>query len=257
MHRFFVAPKDISHDTLIIRDELLHQIKHVLRFQRDEQFVVLDNTGWEYHVRLSNVSNETAEAIVENRTLSPGEPLLEIILYQSLIKTSKFEFVLQKGTELGVSKFVPIICQRCVASETAKENSHKFARWQKIVQEAAEQSGRGKLPVLLPPMAFERACATAQGLRLLAWEGEKQRSLKSAIINHTIPGMIQESKIPLLNLFIGPEGGFSISEVELAHAYDLVPISLGQRPLRAETAALVAISAILYELDELEPAPIP
>jgi len=165
----------------------------------------------------------------------------------------KFEYVLQKCTELGVVEFVPLITERCVISDLNTAET-KLGRWRWIIQEAAEQSRRGRLPSLRPSMLFPQACDQARqrgGLALAPWEEEGQISLRQVL--RTAPEGHEKSWPPLtISLFIGPEGGFSAAEVELARRYGLLPVTLGPRVLRAETAGLVAAAAILYDQGDLE-----
>jgi 16S rRNA (uracil1498-N3)-methyltransferase len=172
-----------------------------------------------------------------------AEPGTKITLYQALLKGSNFEFVLQKCTEIGVAVFVPVICERCVAGEP---DGKRLSRWRNIIIKAAEQSRRGKLPVLHNPVSFTRACRSASGISLLPWEGEKTRSIGDAL-----QGYHQTEKIPKFSIFIGPEGGFSSHEVDIAQSCGIEPVSLGPRILRAETAGLVTAAVTLYEFGEM------
>jgi 16S rRNA (uracil1498-N3)-methyltransferase len=167
-----------------------------------------------------------------------------------VLKAQKFEWVLQKGTELGVAEFVPVVCSRSIVGDLEDAN-RKLGRWQRVIREAAEQSRRGRLPVLQPALLFDQACQAARqsgGLGLVPWEGERAAGLKSALAAAGAVGGQPGS----VNLFIGPEGGLSIEEIETARRYGLQAVSLGPRILRAETAGLVAAAAILYELGDLE-----
>lgn len=242
MHRFFIPPQWIDRERVVITGELVHQLRDVLRLQGGDHIEVLDDSGWEYEVAVVEVTKDhVTGAICGKRAVA--EPGTRITLYQALLKGNKFEFILQKCTELGVSAFVPMMCERCVA---AHPTDKKEGRWQRIIAEAAEQSGRGKLPRLEPALPFEQACRSVTGLSLLAWEGENTAGLR--------PALRGETKSPLaVNLFIGPEGGFSPAEVELTQHCGIMPVTLGRRVLRAETAGLVAATAIFYECGDLDP----
>ena len=242
MHRFFI-PKDwIEQDSVTITGEPLHQIGYVLRLKPTDHIMVLDNSGWEFEVEIEWITKEQIKAKVVSRKPGRGEPGIKITLYQALLKSDKFELVLQKGVELGVTTFVPFISERCVVR---KESAVKIERWGKIIQEAAEQSERLILPVLRPLISFEEACRSVKRPALLLWEEEKCMSLKQTLQNPPFKDTKE------LSLFIGPEGGFPESEKKLAAANGIVIASLGQRILRAETAGLTAISAILYEKGEM------
>jgi 16S rRNA (uracil1498-N3)-methyltransferase len=249
MHRFFIPSEWISDDAVIIKGNLVHQMKDVLRLRKGDHIAVLDGSGREYEVVLQKVSSESAEGRVR-ATRTVVEPSVKITLYQALLKGSKLEFTLQKCTEIGVSRFVPVVCEHCIANTPG---SKKLERWQKIIIEAAEQSGRGKFPNLEPAMPFQQACQSMGKLAFIAMEGETIPGLRSCL-KGTLPIQSQEST-PTIDLFIGPEGGFSKTEVDYAQHCGILPVSLGNRTLRAETAGLVAATAILYEWGNLDPVP--
>jgi len=243
MHRFFLAEDCFNQGTVIITGKLVHQLRNVLRLGPGDRITVLDNTGWEYEVELKKMDDSKVEGIVIEKTLATGEPRIRITLYQALLKASNFEVVLQKCTEVGVTDFVPIICERCMAGEP---NGRRFSRWQTIIREAAEQSKRGKLPVLHNVTSFNKACQSASRISLLPWEEEKGRG-----IGEILRSLSKAENSPEVSIFVGPEGGFSPQEVDFARSRGIVPVSLGRRILRAETAGLVAAAVTLYEFGEL------
>ena len=244
MHRFFLSTDWIAEGTVFITGKLVHQIRIVLRLGAGDHITVLDNSGWEYEVELQKVGSSKVEGRVISKSLAAGEPHTKITLYQALLKGSNFEFVLQKCTEIGVAGFVPLICERCVAGEP---DSKRLSRWRSIIREAAELSRRGKLPVLQNPTSFTEACKSASGISLIPWEEEKARGIGDVLRSHR--KIRNDSAI---NIFVGPEGGFSRSEVEFARSCGIVPVSLGHRILRAETAGLVAATITLYEFGDLD-----
>jgi len=241
LNRFFVPGDWIAPDKVLLKGEPAHQISHVLRLKPGDHISLLDNSGWEYEVELARVSGDLVEGRLVKKGLCPGEPEIKITLYQALLKADKFELVLQKGVELGISTFVPFLSERCVARKLA---ASKMARWQKIAQEAAEQSGRALLPFLQPVISFEEACKRAGKPAILCWEEEKSFSLSAILKSASF------QDLPALSLFIGPEGGFPPAEVDYARALGIIPVSLGHRILRAETAGLATTSAILYQQGE-------
>jgi len=255
MHRFFASPDQFEDDRVIISGPAVHQIRNVLRLGPGDPIIVLDDSGWEREAEIVEVHREQVVGRVLSKTLATGEPRTKVSLYQGVLKGSHFELVLQKGTELGIVEFVPLISQRCVIASLDDVNK-KGGRWQRIVQEAAEQSRRGRLPRLQSAMLFSQACERAKrtgGLSLMPWEEEKRVNLKLVFgkgeKGNKAPSF--PSRPFSINLFIGPEGGFTSEEVTLAQQYGIVPITLGPRILRAETAGLVAAAAILYELGDL------
>lgn len=262
IHRFFIPPEWVDGERVTIRDSLVHQIRNVLRLGRGDIICVLNNSGWEHEVEIDEVSREQVIGAVKSKSLSRGEPGMRLIIYQGMLKGDKFELVLQKGTELGVAGFAPVLCQHSVAAVNNTSRS-KFGRWQRVIREAAEQSRRGRLPLLFPPQPFEEACREASGFSLLAWEGEEKRGLRAALLDLLAKSQEQgaalksraspkpEQDHPQVNLFVGPEGGFAEHEVEFARSQGITPVSLGQRLLRAETASIAAAATILYEWGEL------
>jgi 16S rRNA (uracil1498-N3)-methyltransferase len=252
VHRFFVPPDWIQGNEVTVTGPQAHQIARVLRMHPGDTLIVLDNAGWEIEVQLVAVDRSLVEGQVLRRRLASSEPRTKISLYQGVLKGSRFEFVLQKGTELGMVEFVPIIADRCVISDLDAVEK-KRSRWEWIIQEAAEQSRRGRKPVLRPVALFPQACEQARhagGISLIPWEEEHIVALRD-VLRH--PPQHHERNWPpfTISLFIGPEGGFSVDEIATARRYGLVPVTLGPRTLRAETAGVVAAAAILYELGDM------
>lgn len=253
-YRFFVESGALQGRELQIDDsELAHQLGTVLRLRAGERVVLLDNSGWQYTVALGLVERGRVAGIVERKELAGGEPRTKITLYVALMRAERFEWVLQKGTELGVSAFVPLICERSTVADADGLSEHKHERWRRIIREAAEQSRRGKLPRLAPAVLLPAACdqAAKRGTALLLWEGGNVPSLRHVLQAADRAGAAPAQPFSVA-LFSGPEGGFSPQEFETAARYGMIAVTLGPRTLRAETAPLAATSAILYEMGDLE-----
>jgi 16S rRNA (uracil1498-N3)-methyltransferase len=249
--RFFIPSEWIDGRQVTLIEEIAHQVRNVLRTSAGDRLVVLDNSGWEREVEVTRVAQNVVLCHVIEERLSPAEPRTKISLYQGVLKARKFEWVLQKGTELGLVEFIPVVCERSLIGDL-EDVDRKLGRWARIICEAAEQSGRGQLPRLYPASLFDQSCQRAMrsgGLSLILWEGEEVVSLKSALTADATGAARPFS----ISLFVGPEGGFTEEEVEMARRYHLQPIRLGPRTLRAETAGLVAASGVLYEFGDLEP----
>ena len=242
MRRFFVPPEVFGGREVTLPPELARRLAKVLRLKRGDRLVLADGAGRDYEVRLTAVSPRSAAAEIVAERPSPPEPSLELVLYQSLIRPQRFELVLEKGTELGVSRFVPLLSGR--AQVRTEAGSQRMQRWRRIVTEAAEQSGRGRVPAVDPPLPFEEALRAAPGLCLIPWEGERSQGLRSYLRGPARPSAA-------VSLFIGPEGGFAAGEVEAARAAGCVPVSLGPRILRSETAGIVAAALVMHELGEM------
>ncbi len=241
-HRFFIPPNWIEPPTVHLHGQTARQIKTVLRMRPGDEIIVLDNSGTEWQVRLTEVGQKAVRGRLSGQQLAQAEPTLPLTLYQGTLKAQKFEWVLQKGTELGVSCFVPTICRRSVTNNI-DALTKKRERWQRIIREAAEQSGRGLLPRLEPAMPLAEAMryAGSNSLILMLWEKAAGLNLKEVLV---------EARPHSVALFIGPEGGFTADEVALARQSGLQIVKLGPRILRAETAGIVACSAIFYQLGE-------
>lgn len=243
MHRFFVDPEILQGNRVVLPATQAHQIRNVLRLRAGSAILVLDNSGAEYEVVLRQVDKQQVVGEAVAKRPSPNEPAVHLTLYQALMKRDKFEWVLQKGTEIGVSQFVPLVTQRSLVQDIDIKEG-KLYRWQKIITEAAEQSHRGRIPNLQQPQTLAQALADHPAQPgLIAWEEAEGLTLRAALAGGERPSHI--------SLFIGPEGGFAVEEVEAAQAAGLQAITLGKRILRAETAALVASALVLHHLDEV------
>ena len=182
------------------------------------------------------------------------EPGLSLTLYQALVPRERFETVLQKGTEIGISRFVPVWCERSIVPGGDKIDDNRMERWRRIVTEAAEQCERGIVPEVAAPLRFGDALASAaqEGPVLVAWEREEHRTIQSGL--GTALGERGEGRLSL-GLFVGPEGGFSEAEIGLAQgAGPVQTVSLGPRILRTETAGPILAALALYQAGDLEPA---
>ena len=248
MHRFFVPSEWTDDDRVEIHGEVAHRIGRVLRLAPGAEIVLFDGSGMEWTVRLDGVARDHAAGRLLSSEKGRGEPTVKLTLYQGVMKGSKFDWTLQKGTELGVSCFVPMDCRRSVPRIRRESQPARLARWRKIIVEAAEQSGRAVIPDVADPVTFQEVCDAlerAPGLVVLPWEGESAKSLSAAVSE------APDSKE--VALVIGPEGGLDPEEVDYARGKGLEPVSLGRRILRAETAGIAAVSTLMYALGEMEP----
>ena len=163
-HRFFLPPESFRGDgapeSVVFPAPIAHQLRTVLRLRPGARAIVLDDSGWEYEVELIALQGSHAVARVCEKRETASEARVSLVLYQGMLKGQHFEWILQKGTELGVSAFVPTETQRSVARATERWAS-KRARLERIIREAAEQSGRGRLPRLADPLSFVDACREA------------------------------------------------------------------------------------------------
>jgi 16S rRNA (uracil1498-N3)-methyltransferase len=245
-HRFFLLPSSFAGDTVRFDDSLAHQVRNVLRLRPGARVTALDDAGLEYEVELTTVERGAVVGRVLASRPAQGEPGVSVTLYQSLLKGDRFEWVLQKGTEIGVTAFVPTIGQRTVRREADRVEKRRD-RWERIVREAAEQSGRGRLPRLGEAMDLDKACERAGAeadLSLMPWEGADGPGLLAAVWD-------QDVRPRRVALLIGPEGGYAEHEVAAARQAGVQVVTLGARILRAETAGIVAAAIALAGLGEM------
>jgi 16S rRNA (uracil1498-N3)-methyltransferase len=241
MHRFFIPAELFNTFEISLPREISQQICRVLRLKTGSEIMLLDNQGFEYPACLIEVLDSQCKASVLSKKESSGEPQTQITMLVGLTQREKFELILQKCTEIGVTCFIPMVTSRSLIQKTS-DVEDKLPRWNKILQEAAEQSHRGCIPMLSPALKYADALAKSkpdESLKLILWEDEA---------NHSIKQELREFKGNQVSLIIGPEGGLSAEEVELAKSNGYIPVSLGKRILRMETAAIHTAGVVLYEL---------
>ncbi len=251
MHRFFIAPELVKEIGvgLALPKELAHQVRDVLRLNLGENLILLDNQGNEILATVE--SSSRAGVIVQLLQRHPGKAPspIRIVLCQGLMKSARFEWILEKGTELGVAVFAPILCQRSIGGPR-DAGSAKNQRWQRIIQEATEQCGRTIQPALLPTRTLKQALAEIPtgALAIMPWEEAEGNSLRDVLagVRMRVAGVVIPQTILL---FIGPEGGLTSEEVALARQHGAQVVTLGQRILRAETAALATVANVMFALE--------
>lgn len=236
MNRFFIPKIDLKEDYLIFNNpDQVRQIGRVLRLKSGEQVSVFDGSGKEIILEITEVVKNSIIAKKISESWPDRELGIRINLFQAIISRDKFEMIVQKATELGVAKIIPIKTAR------SQPFSLNYERLRKIISEAAEQSGRVKLPQIITAIDLDRALHEVKS-GFVAWENGKENSLKDVLDN----GIMTKDRE--FNLFIGPEGGFTEEEIRKAKKARLVTFTLGKRILRAETAAIAAISLLACRL---------
>ncbi len=247
MHRFFLQPHKISAKRVTFPPDTTHQILHVLRLAEGDLVEVLINDGYALLTKLHTDPDRnrvTGEVLESN--LIQSEPRVLLHLYFGLSNREKVEWILQKGTEVGVSVFSPFVSSRTIVRDK-KLPEKKRQRWERIICEAAEQSNRGKLPILNDPVELAVGFSESQAdatQSLIAWVLADPQTAK-------LSDVVQPQKEGALAVFVGPEGGFSEDEIEQAKSLGIKLISLGSRVLRMETAAIVFPALVLFVLDEM------
>ncbi|HEX4948567.1 MAG TPA: 16S rRNA (uracil(1498)-N(3))-methyltransferase [Blastocatellia bacterium] len=237
-HRFFAPPACHFDSRIILDPEESHHLARVLRLLPGATVFAFDGNGAEYECEITRVSKEATELNVIARLSNEVESSLHLILGQALIKGDKFDWVVQKATELGVTRIVPLVTEH---SEFRKAEGRelRLQRWRRVALEAMKQSGRRKLLEVSEAQSFQQFCdAQTNGLRLIFSESGG-RSLSETQRSNAV------------TLAIGPEGGWSEGELRLAKAHGFLPIHLGNRILRTETAAVAAVTLAQYLFGDL------
>lgn len=246
MPKFFTARENIKDTTLIIDSEDANHLKKVLRINVGDKITVCDGAGIDYTVKVSEIGKNEIECDIIDRKKSDTEPYINITLYQGLPKAGKMDYIIQKNTELGISRIVPAKLTRCVVKlENKAAEDKKCERWQKIAIEASKQSGRGIVPEISSPMTVDEIIEDVKDYDLVfvPYECEEQSRLK------TIVESVPDAKN--IAFIIGPEGGFDISEIEKLKAAGIKTVTLGKRILRTETAAEAVVSMLMYAYNEI------
>lgn len=245
MPTFFVASDAIVPPTVRITGPLLHHLRQSLRLQPGEMLSVTDDRGTRYRAEIAEVTGHALVGRIVDTTSAPAKAGASIILAQALLKGEKMDWVIQKATELGVDRIVPVLSAHSVVRPRADRIEHQRARWQRIALEAAQQSERWSLPLLDEPANVAELWSrskTAASKILLA-----ERSSGASLTNLPLPGPGGE-----VWLLIGPEGGWEQEEAAQALQQGFVAVTLGSRILRAETAAIAAMSIVQSRLGELQ-----
>jgi 16S rRNA (uracil1498-N3)-methyltransferase len=243
LRRFFVPPGVLRARHVTLGPELAHRLGRVLRLRVGDHVVLTEGGAREYEVRITAVSGNALTASVITERAPPPESDIAVVLYQSLIRANRFDLVLEKGTEIGVSRFVPITAARSVVQGNGEPSAARSERWSRLITEAAEQCGRGRLPTVDTPVPLEDAVRAAQGLKLVPYEEERALRLTAYLRKLT-------TRPQRISLLIGPEGGFEPAEIDLAREHGWTTVSLGPRVMRSETAGIVAAALVLDALGE-------
>ncbi len=258
LHRFFIN-QSLQGTRMEIHDKpLIHQLKNVLKLAVGEEIIVFNGTGSEWRMKIEAMEGGKIGAAILEKRQPNTESRLCVTLYQSLIKKDNFEWVAQKCTELGVSAFVPVLAAR------SEKKSLNYDRLKKIIQEAAEQSGRVRLPELYEAQSFEKALENTKGTIIILHKEENpspfplpQGEREMIGVEFSPPHLSHYGRGPAtvfqnwgggegsLSIFIGPEGGWTQEECELARQRGAIFTTLGPRVLRSETAAVAAAAIVL------------
>jgi 16S rRNA (uracil1498-N3)-methyltransferase len=242
MKRIHLEEFSVEGGRLILRGATCHRARNVLRVRPGEALVGSDGRGTEYALTVEEVNPEQVTGRIDRITKMKGESPLQITLAQAVSRPSRMDLVVQKATELGVGRIVPLLAEHSVSKLRPEQSGARRQRWEKIAAEAVAQCRRAAAPVIAPPVMLEDFLRQAAApLRLLLHHG---------------PGTVTFADLPALNpgaveVIVGPEGGWSFHELESCRLAGFVAVSLGPRVLRTETAGLVALALLQQRWGDL------
>lgn len=240
MARFFVSPESIKDGRAVIEGPDVRHITRVLRLGPGDRVILLDGRGSAYDGVIESTGPGVVVCSVCGCEPAHGESPLRLTLVQGLPKAQKMDLIVQKGTELGISTLIPVYCRRSVVQLTPLKAGERQRRWQRIAVEAAKQCRRAIVPVVWVPITWEEAVTLVPegALGLLPWEEEETVGLRDILSRREAPGEVY--------IFIGPEGGLTREEVEVARARGIITVGLGPRILRTETAGLAVAAVVQF-----------
>ena len=246
MRRFYIEPAEILNQHPQITGNDVRHMRKVLRHEPGDQVLLIDGSGFEYPAVIETISKDTATfLIIEKKQADTASPL-ELVVAQGFLKDKKMDTIIRHLTELGLSRWIPLISDRSVARPDENRVAERMRRWENIAIESLKQCGLSKLPVISPLMTFEELVNSPEDYdgKIICWEEEK------VPLAGLHPGKPQK-----ILLVIGPEGGFSPEEIKYSQPADFKSISLGPRILRAETAAIAACTLVQYLYGDMQKSP--
>ncbi len=245
MTTFYIESHQIENDTIHLLGDDVNHIKNVLRYQVGDEVFVCDESQKRYACKIMDFEKETIILHIETIIPESTETEIEIDLYQGLPKSDKFEWIIQKGTEIGIKGFIPVITERVIVKLEEKNEAKKVERWKKIAKEAAVQSGRQAIPIVENARKLQNIIENLAkyDIVIVPYECEKTSTLKGTL--RSIDGEVKKVAI-----VIGPEGGFSDKDISiLKELNNMQLVTLGKRILRTETAGIVTAANVIYELE--------
>lgn len=251
MQRYFVAPEQFSGDSVTIDGEDARHIAKVMRGKEGDKLIVSDGSSREALVEIAHIAiGEVTARIVESLAMTQ-EPRVKITVAQSLPKGDKMETVIQKCTEIGAASFQPFLSDRTIVQYDERKEGKRLERWRKICKEAAEQAHRNIIPPVAQPVSWKLLLQTFKEYDAVyfCYEKEEGLQLRSAAASK-LTALKDQAEVKIM-IVVGPEGGFTVEEAQGAELAGAVPVGLGRRILRCETAGMVAAACLLYESGEM------
>lgn len=245
MSKFFVKENQINNDKIHILGEDVNHIANVLRMKKEDEVQICNQeTGENYITKIMSFSKDEIECEIVKKIIETVESNVDITLFQGIPKFDKMELIIQKNTEVGVKKIVPVLMERTVVKLDEKTANKKIERWQKIAEVAAKQSMRDIIPEIENIIKLQDITKQDYDVVLVAYENEEKNMLKQELKK------LQRKDRYKIAIVIGPEGGISEKEIEILKNMGASFVSLGKRILRTETAGIVMSGNIMYELED-------
>lgn len=247
MPKFFADPQDFSQDTVKISGLDAKHIIKVLRKSVGDDIIICDGCGFDYHTVIQTASGQEIVLKITDKQRNLCEPEVQVSLYQCVPKGAKMEEVVQKCTELGVHSIYPFVSARTVVRDDEAGFARKQLRWQKTANEAVKQCMRGRIPQVGQVLSFEEMLNRAKehALCLMPYENCRTTSLKEALLS-------AGENCRDVGVIIGSEGGFEAGEAAAAEELGIIPVTLGRRILRTETAGAAVLGCVMYQLDQMK-----
>jgi 16S rRNA (uracil1498-N3)-methyltransferase len=244
MRYFFVDPSQVVGTRAVLGGSEASHVRNVIRLNRGDAVGLVDGTGFEYEAVIDRIVTGRVELEITARRVSAGKPSLSLTVAQGFLKEKKMELVVRQLSELGASRFVPFVCERAVVRPEAGRGSFRRERWSRIAVESLKQCRRGDVLAVDKVHGFDEmlALGAEHELALFFWE--------DANVPLPLPAAVRSRFVSVLAV-LGPEGGFSETEARAAEAAGFLPVRLGPRILKAETAAVAAAAVVQFLFGDL------
>jgi len=243
LESFYVEPEHVKGDELFLTGDEMHHLVRVVRKKKGDLFWAVDGQGSAYQASIESIENNRVcgRIMISRRRL--GEPVAEITLAQGILKGDRFDLLVEKTTEIGIRKIIPFIS----TNSDSSAGSQKTARWKRVAMSAMKQSGRSILPEITEPVSLDRVLVMGSNYHIRIIAHPVNTGFQSCISNKENVSLSTQKVL----VVVGPAGGFSDDEIEQAQEQGFIPVGLGSRRLRSETAAIVLSTLILNKLGEL------
>lgn len=245
MYHFFVDDSNISDNEIVITGKDVNHIKNVLRLKENDKILISNGQDKDFYCIISKINNDEVVTLIDSVLEQSNELPSKIYLFQGLPKNDKMELIIQKAVELGVYEIIPVAMKNCVVKLDAKKEASKIKRWEAISESAAKQSKRCIIPNVHNVLSFKEAIEYASMLDINIVPYENQKGIEET--RRVVSGIKKGQSV---GIFIGPEGGFDDKEIECVLSNSYIPLTLGRRILRTETAGIAMLSILMYNLEQ-------